>query len=233
MPRSDILEVVKLSTSDRSDDHAGRPPADDASEAVARDGETGPAGLPALEVLGQRIRRLRVERRMTLKDVEKLSGLSATHLSEIERGRTSPTIGALIRIARSLQREPSYFVEPEERAEVAHHRREEMEEVAVAPGVTAEALTRGIPGGEICSYRLRFQAGPACALGLEPQTTPVDALLLVTRGSVEVELGERRVPLAEGDAVQAPLTVASRISTRAGEPAEVIAMLSRPLAEIV
>jgi transcriptional regulator with XRE-family HTH domain len=58
--------------------------------------------------------KLRSERRLTLKQVESASGLSATHLSEIERGRTSPTIGALLRIARALEKDVSYFIEHED-----------------------------------------------------------------------------------------------------------------------
>jgi type IV pilus assembly protein PilB len=55
---------------------------------------------------------------MTLKNVETLSGLSSTHISEIERGMTSPTIGALIRIAHALKKDPSYFIEERKLIEV-------------------------------------------------------------------------------------------------------------------
>ena len=66
-------------------------------------------GIVGIEELGRRIRKLRIERRMTLKQVEQAAALSATHVSEIERGRTSPTIGALVRIARALQKDTSYY----------------------------------------------------------------------------------------------------------------------------
>src|SRR5437879_167172 len=52
----------------------------DANEAIPH--EVAP--LPMLAEFGQRIRKLRVERRMTLKQLEEGCGLSATHLSEIE-----------------------------------------------------------------------------------------------------------------------------------------------------
>ena len=79
-----------------------------------------------VEELGRRIRKLRLERRMTLKQVEHSCGLSATHLSEIERGRTSPTIGALVRIARALEKDASFFIESEEREEIASHLRAQI-----------------------------------------------------------------------------------------------------------
>ena len=96
-----------------------------------------------LDELGRRIRNLRLQQRMTLKQVEESSGLSATHLSEIERGRTSPTIGALVRIARALQKDTSYFIEAEERAEVAFVPSEKAKPVESQSGVRIDS---GNPG---------------------------------------------------------------------------------------
>ena len=62
--------------------------------------------------LGRRIKMLRVARGMTLKDLEERGGISATHVSEIERGKASPTVGALGRIARALGVRPATLVEP-------------------------------------------------------------------------------------------------------------------------
>jgi len=186
-------------------------------------------GSPELRELGHRIRKLRVERRMTLKQVEESSGLSATHLSEIERGRTSPTIGELIRVARSLRREPSYFIEPEERADVAHVRRENLTPLKVSPGVIAEPLTPGIPGSEINAYRVRMQSAPGVEWRLAPQATPGDALYLVTRGAVEATFGETRVTLSTGDSMQASLTLAQHLRSKAVESAEIIVILTRSL----
>jgi len=61
--------------------------------------------------LGRRVRRIRQERGLTLKQIEAKVGVSATHISEIERGNTSPTIGALDRIAGALGVLPSYLID--------------------------------------------------------------------------------------------------------------------------
>src|SRR5262245_55548623 len=71
------------------------------------------------EELGRRIRELRLERRLTLRQVETLAAVSATHLSQIERGQASPTIGALSRVARALGRDASYFIERDQRQDVS------------------------------------------------------------------------------------------------------------------
>jgi transcriptional regulator with XRE-family HTH domain len=67
--------------------------------------------MPTKQQLGERIKRFRLERNLTLKDVEVKAKVSATHVSEIERGMTSPTVGALTKIARALGTEPSYFLQ--------------------------------------------------------------------------------------------------------------------------
>ena len=61
--------------------------------------------------LGDRVRRTRQEKGLTLKQIEIKVGISATHVSEIERGNTSPTIGALEKIAEALGVLPSYLID--------------------------------------------------------------------------------------------------------------------------
>jgi transcriptional regulator with XRE-family HTH domain len=183
-----------------------------------------------IDELGRRIRKLRLERRMTLKQVEQASSLSATHLSEIERGRTSPTIGALVRIARALEKDASYFIERDERAETAYVTREKAHTLTPAQGVTAEALTPGIPGSRMFPYRLTFAAAASePELNLKAQQVDGDALYLVRRGRIETQFGDLRVTLGEGDAVQASLTLPHRLRAVQGDSAEVIAVLTRSL----
>jgi len=52
--------------------------------------------------LGSRIRELRSQRDMTLKELSAKAAVSVSHLSEIERARTQPTADKLARIAASL-----------------------------------------------------------------------------------------------------------------------------------
>jgi transcriptional regulator with XRE-family HTH domain len=63
------------------------------------------------KLLGRRIRRIRQEKGLTLKQIEARVGVSATHISEIERGKTSPTIQALERIAHALEVLPSHLID--------------------------------------------------------------------------------------------------------------------------
>jgi transcriptional regulator with XRE-family HTH domain len=56
----------------------------------------------ALLAIGSRIRRLRSERGLTLQRLADMTGLSASLLSLVERGKTSPSIGTLVAIAHAF-----------------------------------------------------------------------------------------------------------------------------------
>jgi transcriptional regulator with XRE-family HTH domain len=180
-----------------------------------------------LAELGRRIRTLRLERRQTLKQVEEASGLSSTHLSEIERGRTSPTVGALVRIARALERDASYFIEPDERAEVAYTARERRRPLAGRP--QAESLSSGIPGSRLFPYRVLLAPEQRPPLQVDAQPLPGDAVYVVRMGEVLAEVGDASHVLSEGDVLHASLSNAHRLRARGGRPAEVLCLLTHPL----
>ena len=107
--------------------------------------------MPTKEELGRRLRTARFERNLTLKEVASRCGMSATHISEVERGKTSPTIGALQRIAEALGENPSYFVRADPPPQVRLTKREARCAFYVTDSAGAPMLTRvispGIPNG--------------------------------------------------------------------------------------
>jgi transcriptional regulator with XRE-family HTH domain len=152
------------------------------------------------EDLGARVRGIRKERGLTLKQLESSSGFSATHISEIERGKTSPTVGALLRIARALEKDPSYFLEEERLSEVAilrAGRRPPLPEERTQAG--GEYLSPGIPGGRLNAYLLRLDAGDARTVLYEAHAG--EEAFYVLQGRIEVTLGERRLTAGPGDSV--------------------------------
>lgn len=183
------------------------------------------SGIVGIDVLGQRIRSRRLALHRTLKQVEEASGLSATHLSEIERGRTSPTVGALTRIARALGRDAPYFLELEELPDVAHLPRGWREAFTGPGGARIEPLTRGIPGSLLSAYAIGLGPGPGGVFHLPADGVHGDAIYLVRAGSVEATFGQARFDLAVHDAAHAGLTCAHTLRAADGHRAEVIALL--------
>lgn len=151
--------------------------------------------------VGRRIKRVRGEKNLTLKMVEAASGVSATHVSEIERGATIPTIKALTRIARALGKRTAFFLEENELADASVLTSESLVRESTPGGAAAlERLTASIPGGSVQAIRVTLSAGRTHR-SAPHQHDGVEALL-VLRGMVRVEVDRQPYTLHPGDCIQ-------------------------------
>ncbi len=152
--------------------------------------------------VGSRIKRIRNEKALTLKALESLSGVSAAHVSEIERGETSPTLGSLCRIAHALSKSPAFFLEGNELGEVSRvSAKDRVREAVGGKGrrhAAIERLTTGIPGGRLQVRRVELP--PEGAYPSERHAHAGFEALVVVRGRVRVDAGESAFDLNVGDA---------------------------------
>ena len=150
--------------------------------------------------LGERLKRFRLGRNLTLKEVELKAKVSATHISEIERGMTSPTVGALTKIARALGTEPAFFVQDDHTPPVSVVRKSRRHVLTdSAWGARLGRLCGGIHGSEI-SF-LEIELDPGRGEKPEPVIRAGEEFVHVLRGVVEIIVGPDRYLLKEGDSV--------------------------------
>lgn len=177
--------------------------------------------------IGRRIRAVRGERGLTLRQVASMARLSATHISEIERGHTTPTVGALVRIADALGREPHFFLEPEWLPDVSLMRREQM--AATTPlGAREQAcipLTKGIPGGRLLCSRLLLPPHSRSGGSSSPHG---EIGGYVVRGRIEVTWEGERLALGPGDGFHLRADVPHEIRNPGEETAEVLWITTQP-----
>ena len=159
------------------------------------------------EKVGMRIRQVRTEQQKTLREVESASGFSSTHISEIERGRTCPTIGALIQIAGALGKDPSFFIEERELDEIAvttpGHRAPVDPRIfdVEGSGLLLESLTPGILGGRLESLEMVLEPG---AKGRTKEIAlAIDLALVCVEGTLEVEIDGTKVLFGPNDSAHA------------------------------
>jgi transcriptional regulator with XRE-family HTH domain len=152
------------------------------------------------EEIGRRIKKIREEQHLTLKNVEAKAGISATHISEIERGKTSPTIGALIRIADALGKDPAYFIEEEELSDTSFVALEDRkkETIEKVKG-TRELLTNSIPSGRINAQLISLS--PAESDEIPIHTHEGDEAALVLSGRMKFMVSGQVHELEEGDSI--------------------------------
>lgn len=150
--------------------------------------------------LGRRIKQLRLARGYTLKDIESRVGVSATHVSEVERGKTSPTVGALGKIAEALDVNPSFLVDLPIGDAVSFTRSTERV-VLTGPSDAArwEILTSENPYAELSLFLLVLPPDMRQPLIRTPR--PGDKFLNVIEGIVEIELAEEKFVLRKGDSI--------------------------------
>ena len=155
--------------------------------------------MPSREELGKRLKAVRLDRGLTLKEVEVLSGVSMTHTSQIERGMTSPTIGALEKLAKALDKTASFFLEEQLLDETSFTSKGERNVlVNEESGVRHEGLTRGIPGGGLHFGYLRVT--PVVEEPGQQKHVGEEAIYVV-KGSLIVVVGEKRYRLKSGDGI--------------------------------
>ena len=160
-----------------------------------------PTGLvprdPTPEELGRRIKMLRVSCGLTLKDLEERGGISATHVSEIERGKASPTVGALSRIARALGLRPAALLEPRAPLELIWARAGETRGRKVQWGhATLESLTEPLSSAGLGAVIVRLPIGREPALVHRHEG---EQWVLVLAGVAEIRVDQERYVLREGD----------------------------------
>jgi transcriptional regulator with XRE-family HTH domain len=152
------------------------------------------------EEIGRRIKKIREQQHFTLKNVEAKAGISATHISEIERGKTSPTIGALIRIADALGKDPAYFIEDQELNDVSFIALEDRvkRKLTNAEGI-AEVLTNSIPSGKIDAQLITLPPGRSDEMAMHAHEA--DEAVLVLSGEVRFRVDDGEYTLSEGDSI--------------------------------
>lgn len=158
--------------------------------------------MPTKAELGKRLREERVRQSLTLKQVEGKSGVSATHISQIERGITWPTVNALSKIATALEKNTSFFLEEIELPEVSmvSHERDPVI-LCEQPRVVMKPLTNGIPGGKLHFYMLEADPAGSTEGYTSDHFHEGDECGCVLSGHLKIRVGDEVFDLREGEAI--------------------------------
>lgn len=150
--------------------------------------------------LGRRIKQERLRRGLTLKDIEAKVGISATHLSEVERGKSSPTVGVLEKIARALGTRSALLIDAAAGAPVSHttpgRRRVVLDEEGA---VRTESLSNSFPGSEVSILIKTYR--PNVVRRMEPRAHEGEEFIHVLDGTLRVTVGEENHTLVTGDSI--------------------------------
>ncbi len=154
--------------------------------------------------IGERIKGLRSEQGLTLAELGEKTDLSTSYLSQVERGKTLPSLTTLAAIARVFNVGLRYFFEEE--SELVYIVRA-ADRLPLPPSPTLPAPTK--VGGrqslmpvdantKIEIYRIDFQAQSA-----EEELSPYygEETIFILSGELLVWVGDERYTLTAGDSI--------------------------------
>jgi transcriptional regulator with XRE-family HTH domain len=176
--------------------------------------------------LGERLRAIRLLRRLTLREVAAAAGVSESFVSQLERGRSSASVATLQRLAAAVGIEISdlFAGEPESGPRVL--RRQERQLLEWGRLGRKALLT---PKAFISLEVVAAVFDPDGSTGDEPYTHgDSEELLLVLAGRVQVQLGSELLDLSAGDSVNYRSSTPHRVANPGDETAEVLFVISPP-----
>jgi transcriptional regulator with XRE-family HTH domain len=176
--------------------------------------------------IGPRIRLLRGDRALSLRDLADRSGVSAPMLSQVERGETSPTLAVAEKIADGLGLSLSGLLRLDEAPPVEIVRRS-----ARHGGGSADhrwqVLTPDHPGQRIAVSRHELAANAATG-GAPMHQAGAREFALVESGPVTLEVDGDRHRLETGDAITFDADLPHRFLA-ADTPAAIISVVTASL----
>lgn len=152
--------------------------------------------------LGERIKNMRTERRLSLKDLSHKSGVSAAAIHKIESNGITPTITTMMKIADALGKKVSHFIEE----------KIEDSDVVFVPAAKREPILTFKKGLELQGISAKkygdFMMTAAYSVlevgassGKNPMKHRGEELVYCIKGKVEFQVYEKTYTLSPGDSI--------------------------------
>ncbi|MGP7815695.1 cupin domain-containing protein [Niallia sp. 01092] len=149
--------------------------------------------------LGEKIKDIRKQKRLTIADVALKTGLSNGYISNVERNLNSPTIENLRKIVQALSTTlVEFFQDQQENSRVV--RKDERVTIMKANDQSTfyELLS---PSGNKEMGAVLVTLKPGAASGTEPHSHKGEEFGFVIKGSMFYQIGNETYELEEGDSI--------------------------------
>lgn len=176
-------------------------------------------------MLGEKIRRKRMEKKITLRELADRVGLTQGFLSQVERGMTDPSITSLRRLAGALDVPIFYFLMDEEKSSPVVRRDSRQVLKFPASDLTFELLCPDLNRSiEMMMARLK----PGAVTCEEPLAHPGEENIVVLQGNMKIQVGEEVYYLEEGDSIYYFSSIPHKIWSIGGEDLVFISAITPP-----
>lgn len=181
-------------------DEAPAPSATERGEAWSYEVAHPDADQDLAPVVGKNLRRLRMQRGLSLERLAKASGVSRAMLGQIELGQSAPTINVLWKIARALDLPFSALITSTGGTGTRVLRAHQSKRLTSHDGrFVSRALFPFDEPRRVEFYELQLKAHSEEQADAHPPGTMEN--LAIIRGTLEMEVGTERHLLSTGDAI--------------------------------
>lgn len=176
--------------------------------------------------IGEKLRALRLRKKMGLVELSLHTGLSAAMLSKVERGKLYPTLPTLLRIALVFSVGLEYFFSDDQKRRVlAIVRRAERKRFPERPdgqdiSFYFESLDFAAVERKLNAYYAEFQ--PLAPRKARSHHHPGVEFLSVLRGKLEMRIGPEEHVLDSGDSIYFDASVPHSYRRISGKPCSAI-----------
>lgn len=163
-----------------------------------------------LTTIGLTIRRLRIEKGMTLRNLAERTRLSASMISLLERGRASPSIGTMVVLAHTFGVDMAALLGPDvvRNNHDIVSRAKSQRRIRTGGGVTRRIVK--IDDKRALEISIN-EFDPKAVNSETPVTHPGFEYAFLLQGQLQITVNDTRHTLTAGDAISYPSTVPHRI----------------------
>ena len=188
--------------------------------------------IPEKDILvnvGERVRKVRERRGLSLRDISQRTDIDISMLSRIEEGVVTPPLGTVIRLAKALEMKMGYFISGEENKAYTIVRRDDRR--VVARYNSKKGKQYGYEYESLAPHKKDRHMEPFLVT-LEPAETEEERsthdgqeFIFVLQGRMEVRLGREIHILEPGDAIYYDSTVPHLVKCHGEENTKILAVL--------
>lgn len=150
--------------------------------------------------LGNKIKSVRLAKKLRLLDLAEMTGLSKSHISQIENEKISPSVSAVAKISKALGVSlSSFFEEVDVNTKYLVRSGERKEFIVSGSNIVYELLSSDLKGKLMEAAVIRFARG--ASTGEELYSYEGEQVGLLLKGKLEINLNGEKIVMEEGDSI--------------------------------
>ncbi|MDO8431159.1 MAG: XRE family transcriptional regulator [Candidatus Binatus sp.] len=174
--------------------------------------------------LGERLKRVRLEQGLTLRDLGLRAQVSAGTIQKIEAGRLVPSVEIFVKVTKALRRRASFFLGDEDgAADVRVIRREARKSFDAGARIKIESIAETLREPKMEGYLITV---PKRARSGRPLGFSGEILFFCNKGSVDFFVRGKKEVLRQGDSIHFKAAIPHRFQNNGPIVAELLVVWS-------